>query len=377
MPRIALISDLDRAFDVHADARNVAMIKRRHAFWAELARLKSWNIGILNAHSIVPASNDLCGNVCWIDLPMLPRDNYSSLFARIATASPAVVLDHSDDVARVLGLDQSYPILLRAGIPTPRTAFVPVNDDIAAAVDSPASVRHFLTEAIYSAIFSAEINPHDGIFIRGFYSSVKSANPEHYFGNNQADIEATVFEVIRHLRFALDVGGLALREHLDLERIEIRTIASERETIRVPFEVRLTVLDGRVLMASYHGPFEVLADEPREALERALAARREDVNQAVHKLAPMLLAADLPFNYVADLAFVRGGEPVLLELNPLYASGYNVPAAHALVVAALGSYLAEKAGYAHTSWPEVLDIAAQLAGKRIEESPAVWLFDRL
>jgi hypothetical protein len=233
-----------------------------------------------------------------------------------------------------------------------------------------------LTDAIYSAIFSAEINPHDGIFIRGFYSSVKSANPEHYFGNNQADIEATVFEVIRHLRFALDVGGLALREHLDLERIEISTSANVRDTIRLPFELRITVIGGRALMASYHGPFEVLTNEPREALERALKARRADVHQAIRTLAPALLAADLPFNYVADLAFVRGKGPVVLELNPLYASGYNVPAAHALVVAALGSYLAEKAGYAHTPWPEVLDIAAQLAGERIEESPAVWLFDQ-
>ncbi len=68
---------------------------------------------------------------------------------------------------------------------------------------------------------------------------------------------------------------------------------------------------------------------------------------------------------------------MVLELNPLYAAGYNVPAAHALLVAALGVDLARRAGYAGSTWAEVLDSAAVLAGERIEQSPAVWLFERL
>ena len=36
---------------------------------------------------------------------------------------------------------------------------------------------------------------------------------------------------------------------------------------------------------------------------------------------------------------------MVLELNPLYAAGYNVPAAHALRVAALGADLARRTGY--------------------------------
>ena len=126
-------------------------------------------------------------------------------------------------------------------------------------------------------------------------------------------------------------------------------------------------------MASYHGPFESLAEDQRAALVDALAARRAVVDEAVRALAPALLAADLPANYVADLAFVRGGEPVVLELNPLYAAGYNVPAAHALLVAALGADLARRAGYAEPTWKEILDSAAALAGERVEESPAVWV----
>lgn len=370
-----MVSSLARAFDARADPRNVAMIRRRHAFWADLARLHGWDMAVCDAASL-DAPLGLPGSVSWIDLPMLPRTTYRDVFARAAAAGAACVLDPPDDVERVLGLDRSYPVLVNAGVPTPRTALLPVDDALSAAIDSPEAVRRLLTEAIYGALFDAEIDPHDGIFVRGFYSSAKSANPELYFGSNQADIEATVFEVIRRLRVALDVGGLALREHLDLERIELAALPGHRDGIRVPFEVRLTVLGGRLLMASYHGPFELLVDEARRALAGELAARGAAVQEAIRTLAPALLAADLPASYVADVAFVRGGRPVVIELNPLYAAGYNVPAAHALLVAALGADLARRAGYAALPWAEVLDSAAVLAGERVEESPAVWLFDR-
>lgn len=134
------------------------------------------------------------------------------------------------------------------------------------------------------------------------------------------------------------------------------------------------MLGGHLLMASYHGPFEALADEARRTLALALAAREGAVRDAVRALAPALLAADLPASYVADVAFPRDGRPVVLELNPLYAAGYNVPTAHALLVAALGADLARRAGYDELSWSEVLDSAAALAGERVEEGPGVWLF---
>ncbi|WP_437911791.1 ATP-grasp domain-containing protein [Sorangium sp. So ce302] len=372
MSRVALISDLHRAFDAQADPRNVAMIRRRHAFWAQLARLHGWDLAVWDVAQL-DAPQGVRGSVSWIDLPMLPRAPYHSVFARAVAAGAACVLDLPEHVERVLGLDRFYSVLTNAGVPTPRTALLPVDAAVAAAIDSPAAVRRLLTEAIYGALFDAEIDPHAGVFVRGFYSSAKSANPELYYGSNQADIEATVFEVVRRLRVALDVGGLALREHLDLERIELATLPGDRNAIRVPFEVRLTVLGGRLLMTSYHGPFEVLIDDARRLLADELTARSEVVQRAVRDLVPALLTADLPANYVADVAFARGGQPVVLELNPLYAAGYNVPSAHALLVAALGADLAHRAGYAALPWTQILDSAATLAGERVEQSPAVWL----
>lgn len=377
MPRIVVFSDFNRAFDTQADVRNVAMIKRRHELWMHLSRVCSWDLGLWNANKLDAISKDLRASVCWIDLPMLLRAHYRTLFDHVASASPASILDHPEDIERIVGLERSYPVLVKAGIPTPRTALLPVDDARASAIDSPAAVRKLLIEDIYNAMFDAGINPHAGIFVRGFYSSVKSTNPEHYFGNNQEDIQATVFEVIRRLRVSLEVGGLALREHLDLERIEIPAKSGARGDIRVPFEWRLTVLGGRLLMASYHGPYSILADEPRRILDQALADRRPIVERAVRKLAPLFAKADLPMNYVADIAFVPGGEPIVLELNPLYAAGYNVPAAHTLLVTALGADLAYRAGYPMLAANEILDISAVLIGEQVEKSPAVWLFDNV
>ena len=193
VPRVTFVSDFERAFHPHADPRNVAMIRRRHALWAELARLREWDVAVCDVAALDAAPDGVRGSVCWIDLPMLPRASYEDVFTRVSGAGAACVLDPPEEVDRVLGLDRSYPVLVRAGVPTPRTAFLPVDDALAAAIDSPAAVRNLLIEAIYGALFDAKIDPHDGAFVRGFYSSAKSANPEHYFGSNQADIEATAF----------------------------------------------------------------------------------------------------------------------------------------------------------------------------------------
>lgn len=376
MPGVTLITDLSRAFHPHADPRNVAMIKRRHAFWTSLARARGWDLIIEDAARLHPSSPaGVCGRVCWIDLPMLPRAAYRRAFTQAQTAGAASIDQHPDHVERVLGLDRFYPILTRAGVPTPRTAFVPVEDTLAAAILSPADVRRLLTEQIYGALFDAGIDPHQGVYVRGYYSSAKSANPEHYFGNNQADIEATTFEVIRRLRVSLELGGLALREHLELDRIDLPAAPGDRDDIRLPFEVRLTVLRGRAITASYHGPFEALTGEAQRALAGALSARSEQTKAAARALVPALLSADLPDSYVADVAFTRAGDAVVLELNPLYAAGYNVPAAHALVVTALGAALAEQAGYGSLPWTEVLETAAGLAGEQVEDSAGLWVLD--
>ncbi|WP_437646177.1 hypothetical protein [Sorangium sp. So ce362] len=155
MSRVALISDLNRAFDAQADPRNMAMIRRRHGFWAQLARLHGWDLAVCDV-ALLDAPQGVRGSVSWIDLPMLPHTAYKTVVARAVAAGATCVLDLPDNVERVLGLDQFYSVLTNAGVPTPRTALLPVDAAVAAAIDSPAAVRRLLTEALDSIVHREE-----------------------------------------------------------------------------------------------------------------------------------------------------------------------------------------------------------------------------
>lgn len=368
---IVILSDLARASSPGVHPINAALARDRRAFWPALAQHHGWDLRLDDAADV----GTLEGALAWIDLPLLPRAGYRELHARAQAAGARAVLDAPSDVETVLGLDRAQGLLERAGLPVPRTALVPVDDATAALLDSPAAVRRLLTERVYEALFAAGIDPHAGVYVRGFSSSLKSPNPEHFFGDNQADIEATVFEVIRDLRGSLELVGLALREFLHLDRVDIPALPGARGGARVPFEVRLTVLGGRPFLASYHGPFDVLVPHARAHLAEALGARRPQVEAAIAALLPALLRAELPRNYVADLAFTTSGAPVVLELNPLYAAGYNLRAAHALVVSAIAAELAAQAGGAALGRAEIVGAAEAILGEPVAADVGFWLLD--
>lgn len=370
MPAIVVISDFARAFDPCAHPRNVALVRRRHTFWPRLAAHFGWDAALTDANAPDAPQAYASARVAWIDLPMLPRARYQAVWSAARQSCSGSVLDEPRDVDEVVGLDRVQPRLTVAGVPAPRTALVPITDDVAAAVQSVADVRRLLTERMYEAMFAAGIEPHDGVYVRGFYSSVKSADPAYYYGDNQADIEATAFEVIRHLRGALEVGGLVLREYLALTRIDLPGAVGERGAIRVPYELRITVIGGRPIMASYHGPFDGLEEHQQRALLDALAIQHERVERA-REITARIVAAGFPPNYVAAVAFTAAGDPVVIELNPLYAAGYNVPAAHALAIASLGAYVGRIAGYDEPSAEDVRRAASMLAGEEVESGSAL------
>jgi hypothetical protein len=99
------------------------------------------------------------------------------------------------------------------------------------------------------------------------------------------------------------------------------------------------------------------------------------VEAAIEALLPALLRAELPRNYVADLAFTKSGAPVVLALNPLYAAGYNLRAAHALVVSAIAAELAEQAGGGVLGREEILGAAEAILGEPVAADVSFWLLD--
>lgn len=193
--------------------------------------------------------------------------------------------------------------------------------------------------------------------------------PALWFARTQHDVVETVAALVAHLRGALEVGGLALRAFHVLERVRLPAADPRAGTITVPFEFRVTVLAGRAIGVSYHGPYEVLEAHQRDALDDALRARASTFN-AIDALVPRLLAAGFPANFVADVVFDADGSPLVLELNPLYAAGYNVPAAHAWVVASLAHALVVDAGGESATEATIARHAEALLGASIDGCPA-------
>jgi hypothetical protein len=68
--------------------------------------------------------------------------------------------------------------------------------------------------------------------------------------------------------------------------------------------------------------------------------------------------------------------PAVLELNSFYMAGYNVPTTYAPPIPALSTHFARSTGDAGATLAEILESALVLAGEPVEQSPAVWLFDR-
>ena len=371
MPRVAIVSELSRAFDPRADARNVSMVRRRHAWWDALRAEHGLPLALVDAADVRRGAAELADTrVAWIDLPMLPRGAYRALWRTLGGRAPhARVRDDPDDVAAVLGLDRIVPRLVAAGLPTPRTALLPLAPSTVASITGPDDVRRELLKAIYAALDAAALDPHDGLFVRGFYSSAKSPNPKLWFARNQHDLVETTAALVAHLRGALEVGGLALRAFHVLERVRLPTADLRAGTVTVPLEFRVTVLGGRALGVSYHGPYEVLEAHQRDALDDALRARASAFD-AIDALVPRLLAAGFPANFVADVAFDADGSPLVLELNPLYAAGYNVPAAHAWVVASLAHALVVDAGGESAAEATIARNAEALLGAPIDRCPA-------
>jgi len=297
--------------------------------------------------------------ICFIDQPLLIRPAYRHLYDELLKCAP--VMDSPEDVERVLGLDQAYPVAARANVPQTATAFISLDDETVLSIKSQTDVRRSLTERIYKAAFEQDLDPHRGLYIRGFYSSLKTADPFYYFAGNQEEVEATVYEVIRNLRESFEVGGLAIREMIDLKKLRLPPLEKDRPAAKVPFEFRITFLEGRPIMANYHGPFNSTARSHERGIVRGLEKHRKIIDR-IRPLAHKM--RDFPPNFVADFAFYKDGEPVLIETNPLYSSGYNVPEAHAWLLANLGNTLAMKAGYDPV---DVRRSTERLIGRKIRE----------
>ena len=146
--------------------------------------------------------------------------------------------------------------------------------------------------------------------------------------------------------------------HVDAKHRQVWFMASGLRPDEDPYHVHLCRVgfdgDGFVRLTEGDGNHRVEFSPDREYFvdtwSRAdhppvVELRRSDDGRLICELeradASALLAAGwtMPERFVADVVFDRVRGPVVLELNPLYCSGFNVPQAHAQVVTLLAQDL--------------------------------------
>lgn len=368
MSGITILSDFARAFGPDAVHDKADYFRLRHRWWAGLAADAGWN---LTVRDIGPIRDNpaLLGDpaVCFIDMPFVPPDDYRSLWSACCRELPPDrVRDHPDDVEAVLSLAGAYRTVEGRHFGMVRTAYVPVSASLAEALTEPGYVERLLGAQLGEAISGAGLELGRGLFIRGYFASLRSQLPSSFFAATRPQLYATCARVARGLRLRPTLGGFAIREYLELEQVPLRAGA-------FPLEVRLSFVEGRCVSANYHGPYESLDAADRQTLAERL--RDPALGEAVAAVANELEGAGPPGNFVGDVFFRRGTvRPLLNEFNPLYSSGYHVPLARAWVQASLAVELAAAAGYPRPL-PEWLPrISERLAGEGQADSGAVlWL----
>jgi hypothetical protein len=365
---ITILSDFTRAFSPDAVHEKADYFRQRHRWWNALAAEAGWELTIADSGA-VRSDPALLGkpSVCFLDTPFVPPADYRALGSACGQAIPAErVLQHPDEVDAVLSMAGAYRTLQGSRFAKIRTAYVPVSPHLADELTTAADVERLLKPQIDEALSEAGLDPGRGLFVRGFYASLRSQHPSAFFAATRPQLWATCARVCRGLRQRPGLGGFAIREYLELEQVPMQAGA-------FPLEVRLSFVDGRCISASYHGPYETLDGADRAILAAKL--RDPEYARVLSAVADELERAGLPPHFVADVFFLRGStQPLLSEFNPLYSSGYHVPLARAWVQTCLAVSLAEFAGYQRQSPEWSRRMAEQLAGETWTGPGAVlWL----
>lgn len=378
MPAILVLSDFSRAFDEGLEEWKLDMFRQRHEWWKRLGELAGWDIALVDtADALAEPLRLQCSRVCFIDMPLLRKAKYRQFWQHCKAQSfGALVLAPPDEVERIQFMDRYYPLLREHGIDTIRTAFVPIADSLLETVQSAEDVQERLGDAMTQALVADGLELKRGLYIRTFLSSLRNSHPAYYFAHTPPQLAATSWRVLQMLRGQNDVGGLALREFLPLEGIDLPRGEHGEAATSVNLEMRVTVLEGRTLMANFHGSFLQLSPGQQEALRHELVKRRPRIDEG-WELVHRLRAVPLPPNYVADIAYPKKAPPVVIELNPFYSAGSNVPEARAWLLVNLAAALAGHAGYARVPAEQLRTLATTLCGTPIRTDGALILGEEI
>jgi hypothetical protein len=227
---------------------------------------------------------------------------------QVALHDPPEIVDETFDLSR------SYPALARAGVPQPATRFYPLDptglDDAALARAVARSLRWVLRVG-------------RGRFVRTYYGTRKLFYGALNIARSKRELVEVATACVSSLRASQAIGGLAVRELLEIDSFQDST-----GHFSVTREFRVFVLQGEPVLWMYH--------------------------TSVADLRRRLSPEDQQRLFAIDFAVVRGGGIVCLEVNPGHCSGWGTSAAFVRVH---GELLRRLAGLPSLSREESLALA--------------------
>ncbi|MBW2986718.1 ATP-grasp domain-containing protein [Candidatus Woesearchaeota archaeon] len=241
------------------------------------------------------------------------------------------VFDKTENMQQVHSMEKYYDILREQGIPTPKTAIIPLPAEIVKYAKT-GDVMSFILglEDVLTAKLPEELTPskENRIFLKTDKRSSK-IKLNRNFAKDMCALQSKAYYMIRDSR--QDVGSLVIREDAKLQLAYIgKSDGVKRKRKR---EYRFFVIGGEPICWSFYNEI----NNPRQETIEKCKLQPDELEQMKNILNKITPAIKSHF-YVADFGVKENGDSTIIELNPGYASGIAYDC-FPVVHSALFSYL--------------------------------------
>jgi len=275
-------------------------------------------------------------DIVLIDGPLYRMSVYQSIEKEV-TKMGAPCLDIAANVAHVADMSSYHLALHKQKIPQPRTVLVPLTPEDLAQSDSKEFYRNVVGRRMELLLAKGRVHPTrtKPVFYRTFFSSAVGSNVWMYRAESIVDLAKSSYEVIYDRKGRQDIGGLAVREFLELQSVYP---APMRDLYR---EYRIFVIGGvPVWYTYYYGLNHVdTKGEKFEDFKKAVvlkAATRRSLKNLARKVAGVVPS----HFFVIDVAYTKKKKPVVIDLGPGHCAGMAYKIGQVPVLCALLNYAA-------------------------------------
>lgn len=265
----------------------------------------------------------------------------SALAASLPPGTP--IVDDPDDVDAAGNLVRSYPRLMKAGVPQARTRFVPLSPAEWALPEAE------LEPLLAKRLAAIPVGP-GGVFFRT-YLGTRKINPGLNRAESREELVSLARDLVVSLRVREPILGLAVREVLP-----IAYLWDDGRRVCVNREFRVFLVDGEPAFLALGRPVHELRGRVPDAWLARVAGLEPGTRERLLELARRVGKAFRARLVAADFAVLESGEPVLIETNEGYCSGWTHPAA---CVAVFGQLLRRLAGLPPLSPDEAAALARE------------------